>query len=256
MEDKKRMVMAIVIIVVVLAAVLYSFCLNLFGPTPHLELADPNASQSVDPVGAESGRLGGVAVEVTPQTVQSLIASLERYESYRRTVAVEYFDQGQSLGTVTTQVWADGGWLRASATLSPGTVEHSIVGDGTLWLWYDAGPRVYSGPAADKAADLSQRLPTYEAVLALDKKHISAAGYEERDGQPCVYVEAETAQGRTERYWVSESSGLLVAAEMEEAGEIVYSMVARDVVSPLDQRSGVFTLPDGTELYHPGESSI
>lgn len=256
MEDKKRIVMAVVIIVVVLAAVLYSFFLNLFGPTPHLELSDPDASQSLDPVGAESGRPGGVAVEVTPQTVQSLIASLERYESYRRTVTVEYFDHGQSLGVVTTQVWADGGWLCALATLSSGAVEHSIVGDETLWLWYDGGPGVYSGPAADKAADLSQRLPTYEAVLALDKQDIAAAGYEDRDGQPCVYVEAETFPGRTERYWVSETSGLLVAAEMEEAGELVYSMGSRDVVSPLDQRSGVFTLPDGTELYHPEESSI
>ena len=55
MEDKKRTVMAVIIIVVVLAAVLYSFFLNLFSPTPHLELPDPNASQSMDPVGEESG---------------------------------------------------------------------------------------------------------------------------------------------------------------------------------------------------------
>ena len=92
MEDKKRTVMAVVIITVVLAAVLYSFFLNLFAPLPRLEVADPDASQSVDPLGGESGRPAGVVVEVTPQTVQSLIASLERYESYRRTVAVEYLE--------------------------------------------------------------------------------------------------------------------------------------------------------------------
>ena len=39
MEDKKRTVMAVVIITVVLAAVLYSFFLNLFAPTPRLEMA-------------------------------------------------------------------------------------------------------------------------------------------------------------------------------------------------------------------------
>ena len=161
MEEKKRTVMAVVIIVVVLAAVLYSFFLNLFAPTPRLVIADPNAGQSADPVAQESGQPGGVAVEVTPQTVQSLIASLERYESYRRTVSVEYFDAGQSLGAVTAQVWADGGWVRTSASLSSGVVEHTVVGDGALWLWYDGGEQVYSGPAADRAADLSQRLPTY-----------------------------------------------------------------------------------------------
>lgn len=252
-EDKKRTVMAVVIIAVVLAAVLYSFCLNLFSPTPHVVLPDPNASQSVDPVGAESGQPVGVVVEVTPQTVQSLIASLERYESYRRTVAVEYFDQGQSLGTVTAQVWADGGWVRSDATLSSGAVEHSIAGDGMLWLWYETGTKVYSGPAAEKAADLSQRLPTYEDVLALDKSDLTAAGYEERNGQPCVYVEAKTSSTNTERYWVSVSSGLLVAAETEKNGQLVYSMSAQDVVSPLDRTEGIFTLPDGASLHKPGE---
>lgn len=246
--------MAVVIIVVVLAAVLYSFSLNLFSPTPHLELPDPNASQSMDPIGEESGWPEGMAVEVTPQTVQSLIAALERYESYRRTVSVEYFSGGQSVGTVTAQVWTDGGWTRASAVLSSGAVEHSVVGDGTLWLWYENdGGRVYAGPAMDRAADLAQRLPTYEDVLALEKQSITAAGYEERGGQPCVYVEAETAMRCVERYWVSVHSGLLVAAEMEQDGTMAYSMTARDVVSPLDETQGVFTLPDGTVLHQPGE---
>lgn len=252
MEDKKRTVMAVVIIVVVLAAVLYSFFLNLFSPTPSLVLPNPDATPSLDPVEQESGRPGGVVVEVTPQTVQSLIASLERYDSYRRTVVAEYFSAGQSVGTVTAQVWADGGWVRTTATLSSGVVEHAVVGENTLWLWYDSGPGVYSGPAADKAADLVQRLPTYEDVLALDKESITAAGYEERDGQPCVYVEANGLLGGMERYWVSVNSGLLVAAETEKDGDVVYAISSRDVVSPLDGGSGVFALPDGRVLYRPG----
>ena len=253
MEDKKRTVMAVVIITVVLAAVLYSFFLNLFAPLPRLEVADPDASQSVDPLGGESGRPAGVVVEVTPQTVQSLIASLERYESYRRTVAVEYLEQGRSLGTVTAQVWADGGWTHTSAQLSSGAVEHTVVGEGKLWLWYGSGPQVYSGPAAERAADLSQRLPTYEDVLELDKGDITAARYEEREGQPCVYVEARTPLGYTERYWISVNSGLLAAAEMEKGEELIYSMSSHDVVSPLDQTEGVFVLPDGDTLYRSGE---
>ena len=253
MEDKKRTVMAVIIIVVVLAAVLYSFFLNLFTPTPHLEMPDPDASQSMDLVGEESGWPEGVAVEVTPQTVQSLIAALERYESYRRTVAVEYFSAGQSVGTVTAQVWADGGWTRTSAALNSGAVEHSIVGEETLWLWYEGdGGRVYAGPAADRAADLAQRLPTYEDVLALDKERITAAGYVERDGLPCVFVEAASRSlGYVERYWISETSGLLMAAETEKDGELVYAMSSQQVVSPLDQAAGIFTLPDGTQLYAP-----
>lgn len=249
MGEKKRIVLAAGIIAVVLAAVLYSFFLNLFAPTPELVLADPDAAQSESPGGEQPDQAGGVPVEVTPQTVQALVAYLKRYESYRRTVTAEYFYHGQPAGTVTGQVWADSGWLRTSITLSSGGVEHAIVGNGTLWLWQEQGQAVYSGPAGERSADLSQRLPTYEDVLLLKLEDITAAGYEEREDQPCVYVEAGTELGYTERYWISVDSGLLVAAETEKDGEVVYAVTARDVVSPLDETQGIFVLPDGTVLH-------
>ena len=253
MEERKRTILAVVIILVVLAAVLYSFSMNLFAPTPKLELANPDATASLDPSGSPSGERGGLMVEVSTRTVQSLIASLTRYESYSRTVAVQYFDAGQPVGSASAQIWADGGWSRTDVTLASGRVEHAILGDGRLWLWYDRESAVYEGPGADLSADLIQRLPTYEDVLELDKSSITAAGYEERDGQPCVYVEAKTARSYTERYWVSVNSGLLVAAETEEDGEVVYTMSARDVVSPLEETGGVFALPDGAVLRPRGE---
>ena len=252
MEDRKRTALAAVIIAVVLAAVLYSFSLNLFAPTPELVLADPNASGSVEPGGEPSGGQGGLMVGVSPRTVQSLIASLTRYESYSRSVAVEYYDNGQLVGTASAQVWADGGWLRSDLTLSSGRVEHTIVGDGQLWLWYDRETAVWSGPAEGLSADLVQRLPTYEDVLALDKDSITAAGYVERDGLPCVFVEAVMPEmGYVERYWISETSGLLMAAETEKDGALIYALSSHEVVSPMEQTAGVFSLPDGTQLYSP-----
>ena len=253
MEDRKRTALAAVIILVVLAAVLYSFSMNLFGPTPELVLPDPDATASTGPSAEPSGGQGGVLVEVSPQTVQSLIASLSRYESYSRTAAVEYFDGGQSVGTASARVWADGGWIRTDVTLASGRVEHAILGDGRLWLWYDRESTVYQGPAEDLSADLIQRVPTYEDVLALDKQSISAAGYVERDGLPCVFVEARAGElGYTERYWISETSGLLMAAEAERDGELLYAMSSHEVVSPMEQAAGIFTLPDGTQLHTPG----
>ena len=52
-----------------------------------------------------------------------------------------------------------------------------------------------------------------------------------------------------QRFWVSVDSGLLVAAETEKDGQVVYAMAARDVVSPLDETQGIFVLPDGTVLH-------
>ena len=86
-------------------------------------------------------------------------------------------------------------------------------------------------------------------MLLLKPEDITAAGYEEREDQPCVYVEAGTELGYTERYWISVDSGLLVAAETEKDGEVVYAVTARDVVSPLDETQGIFVLPDGTVLH-------
>ena len=250
MEDRKRTALAALIIAVVLAAVLYSFFLNLFAQTPALVLADPDASGSMEPSGEQSGSQGGLMVEVSTRTIQSLIASLTRYESYSRSVTVEYYDAGHPVGTVSAQVWADGGWIRSDLTLSSGRIEHTIVGDGQLWLWYDREETVYSGPAEDLSTDLVQRLPTYEAVLALDKDSITAAGYVERDGLPCVFVEAVMPElNYVERYWISETSGLLMAAETEKDGTLIYVLSSREVVSPLDQTAGIFALPDGVQLY-------
>ena len=252
MEDRKRVVLAAVIIAVVLAAVLYSFSLNLFAQTPDLVLADPNADRSVDPSGEQSSGQGGLMVEVSTRTVQSLIASLTRYESYSRSITVEYYDAGQTVGTVSAQVWAEVGWTRTDLTLSSGRVEHTIVGDGQLWLWYDKENTVYSGPTEDLSADLVQRLPAYEAVLELDLDSITAAGSVERDGLPCVYVEAVMPElNYVERYWISETSGLLMAAETEKDGALIYALSSREVVSPMELATGIFALPDGTQLYTP-----
>ena len=252
MEERKRTVLAAVIIAVVLAAVLYSFSLNLFAKTPELVLADPDTSGSVEPGGEQSGGQGGLMVGVSTQTVQSLIASLTRYESYSRSVTVEYYDAGQLVGTVSDHTWAEVGWTRADLTLSSGRVEHTIVGDGQIWLWYDRETAVYSGPAEGLSADLVQRLPTYEAVLALEQDSITAAGYVERDGLPCVFVEAVTPElNYVERYWISETGGLLMAAEMEKDGALVYALSSREVVSPMELTAGIFSLPDGAQLYTP-----
>ena len=54
-----------------------------------------------------------------------------------------------------------------------------------------------------------------------------------------------------ERYWISETSGLLMAAETEKDGALIYTLSSREVVSPMEQATGIFSLPDGSQLYSP-----
>ena len=153
---------------------------------------------------------------------------------------------------MSAQIWADGEWIRTDTTLPSGTVEHSVVVHDKLWLWYNNDERVFYAPAGDSTADLMQHLPTYEDVLALDKSEITQADYVERAGQPCIYVEASQKElGYLQRYWISTGNGLLMAAETECDGVVIYSMASREVVSPLNDASQYFVLPDGTNLLNP-----
>ena len=130
-------------------------------------------------------------------------------------------------------------------------MEHSIIeetgeGEGTLYLWYNNDREYRSYPADRWSADLSQRIPTYEDVLALERDSITDTGYEEKSGTPCIYVEVEDPELHyRQRYWVSVSDGLLVAAETVKDGQVVLSASA----SGMESTEGTaFTLPDGSPI--------
>ena len=101
-----------------------------------------------------------------------------------------------------------------------------------------------------------QRIPTYEDVLALDPASITNAGYENKHGSACVYVEVAVPElDQVERYWVSADSGLLMAAETETGGAVVYSMAADAPEIPVSAQAS-FTLPDGTLLHATGNGPV
>ena len=64
MEDRKRTILAVIIVVVVLAAVLYSFSLTLFIRHQAPEVPDPNASTGQEQASADP-QAGGIPVEGT-----------------------------------------------------------------------------------------------------------------------------------------------------------------------------------------------
>lgn len=251
MEKGNKMVLALLITVVILIAVFSSFGLNLFsGGTPEVVLPTVNPSGAEDPVqSGGSGDTGDLVVEVTPQNVQNVIATLARPESYYREVTLETFWGESGSAAATAQVWVDKGYTRIDTALSEGTVEHTIVGDGRRYRWYNSEREWFETDAGENDADLMQRIPTYEDILTLDPAAITAAGYGEKGGMDCVYVEvADEELGYLERYWVSVERGLLVAAETLKGERTVMRVSAYSVEIPV--RSGnVFTLPDGTVLH-------
>lgn len=251
MEQKNRLLIAVAVIVLIAAAMFTSFGRSLFMlNTPSVELPslepDPGNSSASDSQ-QEPGQYQ--TVSVTPQTVQSVIATLARSDSYYRELTVETFWEGGS-SALSVQVWTDGGWTHSQQVLPSGNVRHDLVGDGTLYYWYGGSQQYETAPADSLSSDLAQRIPTYETVLDLDPDTITAAGYELRGELPCVYVEvALEDSGLTERYWVSVTSGLLVSAETEEDGQLVYRMTAYSPVTTPCPAKASFALPDGTVLH-------
>lgn len=247
MENKNRNILVVLIAIVIVAAVFSSFGLTLYsGNLPEIVLPTPipSGAQSEPPTAAPEGDT--VWVDVTPQTVQSVIRTLSRPVSYYREISNTY----EGGAAVTSRVWVDGGWTRTETTLAGGAVRHTLVGEGTVYYWYGGDVEARQAPADEKSPDLDgPHIPTYEDVLAVDMGDITDTGYEEKGGLDCVYVQVEDAElGYQTRYWISVDSRLLVAAETVKDGQAVMSMSGYSLEQPV--ASGTqFSLPDGTVLH-------
>lgn len=243
MERKYQTVLIIAIALTVFAAVFVSFGLPALGETPQVTL--PDISQDAE------GETKFLPVEVTPETVQSVIATLTRPQTYHRETQINYYWRaGNQSGSTAcgVEIWADGGYVKTELRPAGGSVEHRLVGNGKLCIWYAGDNNWKEMPAPEGSGDLAQRLPTYEDVLNLDPAEITAAGYETKDDVDCIYVQVRQAGLDTlDCYWIETATGLLYRAETWEGDVLVYEMVQTGL-QPLEE--GVsFALPDGTVLH-------
>ena len=196
--------------------------------------------------GSGSGRL--TLAEVTPKTVQAVVATLTRPDSYSRQMLVNSFwAEGEQSWLV--QVWQKGEAtrIRISPVGSREPDKNLLLKDGRLSIWYADGPEYYqTGPEPAEAADLLQMLPTYEDVLALDPEQIEEAGYVELGGEMRIMVAArEKPTDYLTIYYISIETGLLEAAERRDGDRIIYRMTAQpaDLAAPEDS---LFLLPGQT----------
>lgn len=249
MDSKNRLVIAITITCLIVAAILASFGRSLFFvQIPSITLADVN--EDSDSSGASGLQEGDQywQVAVTPETVQSIVATLSRPDSYYRELIVETLWSSGSYSS-SVQYWEDGGWSHTRQILASGAVRHDLTGPELTYYWYEGSSSWSSFPADSRSADLNQHIPTYETVLSLDQDSITEAGYELRGAYPCVYVEVRSGGDALERYWISTDNGLLISAEREVGGTLVYRMTAYTQVQSPCPATASFALPDGQVLH-------
>lgn len=252
MEQKNRLFIVAAIVALIVGAMLTSFGRGLFAlRTSKVVLPSSSAVTGEGPDISSDGK-GYQRVEVTTQTVTGVVATLARPASYYRELTVETFWTGGS-STAQVQVWTDGGWSHSRQALPSGAVRHDLTDGDTLYYWYDGSQQYRTAPADDKSSDLAQHIPTYETVLELDPDEIIAAGYETQGDLPCILAEVRPAGSRQiQRYWISVDSGLLVSAEIEEDGQLIYRMTAYSPVQSPCPSDASFALPDREVLHTAG----
>ena len=241
-EEKNRTLLVLAIAVTVIAAIFVSFGLPaLTNQIPEVTLADLSQPEETETEHVV------LPVDITPETVQSVIASLVRPVSYSRTLSVSlYWGDGQQASR-QIQIWADENTVKTVAGGGSGA-QHRLVRDGVLRLWYEGDRTWKEISPAEKASDLAQKIPTYEDILDLDVSSIRSASYEVKNGRNCIHVEAEDPVRNTvDHYWIEAVTGLLTDCETYENGKLAYQMQQTAFSSPLEE-TGVFLLPDGTAL--------
>ena len=246
MEKRKmnRVAIGFIILVVMVLVLMFS---NSLRRSSRITLPAENSTSGQTDPDASAGEDALTVIAVTPETVQTAIATLARPEQYSRAIRVEQVWSGGS-GSFETTVTVSGRWTRTDRTLSDGQVRHTITDGETTYIWYGAESAVFSAPAGEITADDEQSIPTYETILDLPMETIAAADYRSTSGINCIYVEtAEDDLGYVQRYWVSVDTGLLVASERLQDGETIYRMASltADLSTPSTDR---FILPDGTVL--------
>lgn len=246
--------MVIAITVVIVIAMFTSFGRSLFATSiPQVVLPSPDSSQDSSGGGFSDGDSFNQhqRVEVTPETVQNVIASLSRSTSYYRECTIETFWDETDSTMISVQVWVDNDWSHVRHTMPSGLIRHDLIGNGSVHYWYEGESSWLTAPAGESSADLAQHLPTYETVLALPAESIISAGYELKGELPCIYVETSSlAAGYAQRYWISVDSGLLVAAETLMEDRLTYRMSALTPIQTLvTADENIFSLPNGTILH-------
>ena len=251
MDSKNRLAIAIAITCLIVVAIFASFGRSLFFVhIPSITLGDASAEE--DPAsGASTPEAADHywQVDVTPETVQSIVATLVRPDSYYRELTVETLWSGGSFSS-SVPYWQDRAWSHTRQDLASGAVRHDLSGPESAYYWYESSSAWNALPADERSHDLAQHIPTYETVLDAAPEQITGTGYDDsRGGLPCIYVEVSAPGGeRVDRYWISVESGLLISSETLEGEELLYRMTAYSPIQSCPSGT-TFQLPDGTVLH-------
>ena len=192
-----------------------------------------------------------VRVEVTTETVQAVIATMQRPVSYWRQVQVtNYYGDESAVYDIEVCVLEQ---AKSVEITGAGYTKNIILAGDMLYVWEDGEQDYYEAALdasedSDRLVDMYQMILTYEDVLEVEASQITDAGYGELNGEMCIVVGYITQQlGYKTTCYISVEKGLVIAAEQYDADELIYSMSSSDFTTEI-QDDSPFDLPDGANV--------
>lgn len=184
-------------------------------------------------------------VTVNADNVQAVIATLSRPQAYGYTAEkTYYYPSGSALSLSLVRVSGDRG--RVDVFDTTGTVYKQLVcTSAKVYIWGKGELSYYTADRAAFSLEDEAGVPTYESILAISADDIIDAGVREHNGRLCVYLTSSYELGRYTREWyVDIDSGLMYSCDTREGGELVCSVICRDMTIG-EQDGGLFVLPNG-----------
>lgn len=205
---------------------------------PSIAIPSPSSDATGNGLGGNGNRL-----EVSPDTVRELLNELERSDVYSRGYQLwTYWNGGEAEAKIS--VWQNGDRFRVLHTQN-NTGKNTMISDGRVYYWYEGSRQVFSAElddAGNDALDDYARLITLTELMSLPAKDIKSAGYEERNGEGCIFVEYNGEGNRLYRLYISVDKGLLISGEVLEDGKRIYLMESVFTEDTVPDES-IFKLP-------------
>ena len=239
MKSRVRLLILCAVSALLLAAILWLALRSGWFQPNTVPVILPQTTASL-PSGGEEHIGGPLNAEVTPETVQAVVGTLVRPDSYSRSLHVESFWTGGSQRW-NVQVWQKNSLTRIRLETEDGSLPAKLMqldrDSVTVWLeGHEEAPVTY-GNTDPELADALQMLPTYEDLQSADASLIEAAGYVKLNGVWRIMAAVrEQPTGYRMLYYISIETGLLEAAERWNGDTLLYRMTAdtADLAAPED----------------------
>ena len=192
-------------------------------------------------------------IEATKDTIQAIVSTLSRPDTYQRSVTIDTFwGGGHAVYNIIVTVIGEAASLRVTPSVGP--EKRIIITRDKLYIWYSGDRTPYEGVIDSngdwrRMSDEWQMLVSYEDLLRIDKNDIINAGYIEYNDDYCLYADCRVPLlGYTRRYYIPISLGLVTGAEdHDENGNVVYNMTSGECIAG-EADVSAFLLPDGTNV--------